>query len=222
MKQKLIVIEGLDGSGKATQTALLTDYFKSKSVSVKQISSPDYTNPSSALVKMYLGGEFGKNPEDVNAYAASSFYAVDRYASYKQFWEKDYLNGTLIIADRYATSNAVYQLSKLEETEYDRFLQWIADYEYGMLGLPKPDLTLYLDMPIEVSQKLLSKRYQGNNSKKDLHESNCSFLQQCRKSALYSAQKYGWKIIECSENGQPRTITDIHNDIICAVGANRP
>ena len=217
MKHQLIVIEGLDGSGKATQSALLTEYLKQKNCSVKQISFPDYHNPSSALVKMYLGGELGKNPDDVNAYAASSFYAVDRYASYRQFWQNDYQNGTLIVADRYATSNAIYQLSKMQESQYDEFLEWIEDYEYRLLGLPRPDLVLYLDMPIEVSQQLLARRYNGDNDRKDLHESNCQFLRQCRKSALYSAKKYGWHIIGCSEDGSPRTMEAIHNDIVQCV-----
>lgn len=212
--QKLIVIEGLDGSGKATQTKLLTDWFKENRLDVKQISFPDYENPSSALVKLYLGGAFGKNPDDVNAYAASSFYAADRYASYKQFWEKDYLSGKIIIADRYTTSNAIYQLSKVEKENRDEFLEWLEVYEYRQLQLPVPDLTIYLDMPIEISQKLLEKRYNGDADKKDLHESNFSFLQQCRESALYSAKKYGWSIVNCSQNGNAKSVQEIHNAVL--------
>lgn len=218
MKQQLIVIEGLDGSGKATQSALLAEYLKKMNLSVRKISFPDYSNPSSSLVKMYLGGQLGKNPADVNAYAAASFYAVDRYASYQQFWKDDYHNGTVIVADRYATSNAIYQLSKLPQNQYDEFLSWIEEYEYGMLQLPRPDVVIYLDMPVEVSQQLLSQRYNGDDAKKDLHESNCTFLAQCRKSALYSAEKYGWHIVGCAENGMPRTIESIHKEIIGYVG----
>ena len=212
--RKLIVIEGLDGSGKATQTKLLTDWFKKKRLDVRQISFPDYESPSSALVKLYLGGAFGKSPDDVNAYAASSFYAVDRYASYKQFWEKDYLSGKIIIADRYTTSNAIYQLSKVETENRDGFLEWLEFYEYRQLQLPVPDLTVYLDMPIEISQGLLVRRYNGDAGKKDLHESNFSFLKQCRESALYSAEKYGWHIINCSENGKAMSIQAIHNAVL--------
>ncbi len=214
LKAPLIVIEGLDGSGKATQTALLTQYIKEKNISVRQISFPDYNNPSSSLVKMYLGGELGDNPNDINPYAAASFYAVDRYASYQQFWKKDMQSGTVIVADRYATSNAIYQLAKLEKQDYDKFLLWIEDYEYRLLQLPKPDLVIYLDMPVEVSQKLLEKRYDGDESKKDLHESHDEFLKQCRQSALYSAKKYHWQIIDCVENDMPRTIEAIHQDIV--------
>lgn len=213
-KGKLIVLDGLDGSGKATQTDLLTKKLIQKGLQVKHISFPDYNNPSSSLVKMYLNGSFGGNPNDVNAYAASSFYAVDRYASYKQFWQQDYANGTIIIADRYSTSNAIYQLSKVDTYEKSKFLQWLEYFEYGLLQLPKPDAVIFLDMPIEISQKLLTERYKGDNSKKDLHESNFEFLQQCRQSALFSAKEQSWSIISCAENGQPRSIEDIHHDVV--------
>lgn len=213
-KGKLIVIEGLDGSGKGTQTALLTAALTEKGINVKQVSFPDYNNPSSSLVKMYLNGELGSKPDDVNAYAASSFYAVDRYASYKQFWQADYEAGTVILADRYATSNAIYQLSKLAENERTDYLNWLEFYEYSQLQLPKPDAVIYLDVPIEISQKLLDKRYSGDTTKKDLHESNLEFLKQCRKSALYSAQVQGWQIVSCAENGDLRSIEDIHNEVV--------
>lgn len=213
-KGKLIVIEGLDGSGKATQTNLLTEKLKEKELAVKKVSFPNYENPSSALVKMYLNGELGKNPNDVNAYAASSFYAVDRYVSYKKFWQTDYENGCCIIADRYATSNAIYQLSKINRNKWNEFLEWIEFYEYKQLELPKPDLTIYLDVPVEVSQRLMTNRYNGDESKKDLHEGNLKFLSQCRETALYSAHNLGWNIINCSKNGQIRTIENIHNDIM--------
>ena len=218
--QKLIVIEGLDGSGKATQTKLLTEWFIKNNLDVRQISFPDYENPSSALVKLYLEGKLGKNPDDVNAYAASSFYAVDRYASYKQFWEKDYLSGKIIIADRYTTSNAIYQLSKVKSNSRDEFLEWLEFYEYNQLQLPVPDLTVYLDMPPEISQELLAKRYNGDSSKKDLHESNFSFLQQCRESALYSAKKYGWHIIDCSQYGKAKSVQAVHSAVLDIVREN--
>lgn len=213
-KGKLIVIEGLDGSGKGTQTALLTKALADMNIKVKQVSFPDYDNPSSALVKMYLNGALGSKPGDVNAYAASSFYAVDRYASYKQFWQSDYESGTVILADRYATSNAIYQLSKLEANERNSFLSWLEFYEYNQLQLPKPDAVIYLDMPIEISQQLLSKRYNGDDNKKDLHESNFEFLKQCRRSALYALKQQGWSLVECSRDNEPRSIEDIHNDVL--------
>lgn len=214
---KLIVIEGLDGSGKATQTELLRRNLEDKGVNVKKITFPDYNNPSSSLVKMYLSGKLGGSPGDVNPYAASSFYAVDRYASYKQFWQKDYLSGKTILADRYATSNAIYQLAKLPQKSWNSFLNWLEDYEYNLLSIPKPDITVYLDMPPEISQKLITDRYSGDESKKDIHESNFAFLRQCRESALYSAEKLGWRIIPCGSGKVPRNIESIHADILNVV-----
>jgi dTMP kinase len=213
-KGKLIVIEGLDGSGKGTQTALLTKALADMNIKVKQVSFPDYNNPSSSLVKMYLNGELGSNPGDVNPYAASSFYAVDRYASYKQFWENDYQSDTVILADRYTTSNAIYQLSKLKNDERNEFLSWLEFYEYTQLQLPKPNAVIYLDMPIEISQQLLNQRYNGDTTKKDLHESNFEFLKQCRESALYSSSQQGWQIVKCSADNQPRSIEDIHKEVL--------
>lgn len=212
-KGKLIVIEGLDGCGKATQTAELTQRLMQNYPKVKHISFPNYSNPSSALVKMYLGGELGSSPDDVNAYAASSFYAVDRYASFKQFWEKDYNSGCIIIADRYTTSNAIYQLSKVANREKPSFLHWLDTYEYKQLQLPKPDAVIYLDMPVEVSQQLLAKRYNGDENKKDLHEKNFEFLKECRNSALYAAQILNWNVVSCAKNGKPRSIEDISDEV---------
>lgn len=209
MNGKIIVIEGLDGSGKATQTKLLAESLKTEKINVKCIEFPDYDNPSSSLVKMYLGGEFGSNPQDVNAYAASAFYAVDRVASFLQFWKKDYENGTSILCDRYATSNVIYQMSKLPESEWENFVKWQFDFEYNKLGIPKPNKVIYLDVEPDVSQKLLMKRYDGDKTKMDLHEKNFKFLLDCRKSALYAAKKFGWIVINCCENGEIKPVEKI-------------
>jgi dTMP kinase len=211
---KLFVIDGLDGSGKSTQFELLQKDLELKSIKYKAISFPDYEQPSSSLVKMYLNGDFSSSPDGVNAYAASSFYAVDRYSSYKLFWEENYKNGDFILASRYTTSNAIHQMVKLDESEWDNYLQWMEDYEYNKLMLPKPDCVVFLDMPVEVSQKLLSKRYNGDNNKKDIHESDVEYLKNCRNAALYSAKKLGWVVIECSRNGEPLSIEQIHNKLL--------
>lgn len=211
---KLIIIEGLDGCGKSTQTALLEKYFEDNSVKFKKIKLPDYDSKSSTLVKMYLGGEFGKNADDVNAYAAGAFYAVDRFASYKLDWGKDYENGTLILADRYATSNSIYQMEKIDENKWDEYLDWSADFEYNKIGIPKPDLVIFLDMPVDVSQKLMTSRYNGDEGKKDVHEANVDFLNNCRKSALYTAKKQGWAVVPCSDGVNPLPIEEIHNTIL--------
>lgn len=207
-------MEGLDGSGKATQTALLCDALSQRGVRVRRVSFPNYAEPSSTLAKMYLDGEFGKDPNDVNAYAASSFYAVDRYASYRKHWSADYVDGKLIVADRYTTSNIVFQLSKLPRAQWDAFIAWLEDFEYDKLELPRPDLTVYLDMPPAVSQKLMLSRYHGDEKKKDIHESNTSYLNACRESAAYAAKRLGWKVIFCAQGNAPRTVEEIHRDIL--------
>ena len=205
---KLIVIDGLDGSGKTTQFDILREKL-SAVTTVKAISFPDYRNPSSALVKMYLNGEISENASDVNAYAASSFYAVDRYASYKQFWEKNYLDGELILASRYVTSNAIHQMGKLSESEWDGYLEWLADYEHVRLGLPEPDMVIFLDMPVEISQRLMTERYNGDEKRKDIHEANVGYLKLCRRSALYAAEQLGWYVVPCSKDGEALPIGDI-------------
>ena len=214
---KLVVIEGLDGSGKSTQLDLLFKNLNENGKDARSVSFPDYDSPSSTLVKMYLKGDFGRDPGDVNAFAASVFYAVDRYASFKSNWGKYYNDGGTVVSGRYTTSNAVHQASKLPESEWESFLSWLYDFEYNKIGIPKPDKVIFLDMPIEVSQKLLSKRYSGDESKKDIHESNTEYLDRCRKAAVFTAKYSGWEIIPCAQNGQPRSIEDIADDVLKSV-----
>lgn len=214
---KLIVIEGLDGSGKSTQLQLLEQNLKAKNIDCKAVSFPNYESDSSALVKMYLSGEFGKKPDDVNAFAASVFYTVDRFASFKSDWGNYYNGGGTVVSGRYTTSNAVHQCSKLPESEWEQFLDWLYDFEYNKIGIPKPDKIIFLDMPIEVSQKLLTKRYEGDNSKKDIHESDTEYLAKCRKAAVFTAEYSNWEIIPCSKDGEPRTIEEIAEDVLSSV-----
>ncbi|MBQ7038094.1 MAG: deoxynucleoside kinase [Clostridia bacterium] len=214
---RLVVLDGLDGSGKSTQLVRLQEYFTQNHIDYRQISFPDYEQPSSALVSMYLRGEFGEAADAVNSYAASSFYAVDRYASYKKFWEEDYKAGRLILAARYTTSNAIHQMGKLPREEWDAYLNWLQEYEYGLLGLPRPDRVIFLDMPLEISQRLLSTRYEGDEAKKDIHERDLNYLRTCRESALYAADKMGWDLVSCGENGQPLPIDTISERLIALV-----
>ena len=211
---KLIVIEGLDGSGKSTQLELLKKTLKERQVNFKSVSFPDYDSNSSALIKMYLNGEFGTRPDDVNAYASSVFYTVDRYASFKKNWGEYYNDGGVVVAGRYTTSNAVHQTSKLDKSDWKTFLDWLYEFEYNKVGIPKPDKVIFLDMPIEVSQKLLTGRYNGDNSKKDIHEGDVEYLKKCRDAAYFTAEYSDWSVISCAENGDARKIEDIAADIL--------
>ena len=211
---KLIVIEGLDGSGKKTQSKILSQNLNNNFYGSKCISFPDYNQDSSALVKMYLNSEFGSNPSDVNAYAASSFYAVDRFASYKKTWQKDYQAGKIIIADRYTTSNAIYQLTKICKSDWDNYLSWLYEYEYKKLELPIPNKVIYLKIPIDQSQKLIENRYHGDVSKKDLHENNINFLKKCQDTAKYVSEKYDWHVIDCFSDGEIKNKTEISKQIL--------
>ena len=210
---KLIVFEGLDGSGKSTQLNAFTDRLKKLGKEYRQIKLPDYEDDSSALVRMYLNGRFGSRPSDVNAFAASAFYAVDRYAGFKAKWGEDYDSGKLIVADRYTTSNAVHQCSKLSNEERDSYLEWLYDFEFGKLDLPKPDMVIFFDMPPEVSQKLMTHRYEQDESKKDIHERDVEYLEHCRQVALYAADKLGWQVIKCSADGEPLSIEQIADKV---------
>ena len=211
--KKLIVIEGLDGSGKATQAKRLTEALVEKGIPVREVSFPDYGSDSSALVRMYLSGQFGTDPQDVNAYAASSFFAVDRFASYKKDWRRDYARG-VVIADRYTTSNAVHQCSKLPKEQWEDFLNWLFDFEYKKLGIPAPDRVIYLNVDPAVSQALMTARYSGDENKKDIHERDIAYLRHSREAAAYCAEKLGWETIDCCRDGQMRSIEDIHKDVM--------
>ena len=214
MSGKLIVIEGLDGSGKATQAKLLAEELCRQGREVRQISFPNYASDSSALIKMYLGGAFGSKPDDVNAYAASSFFAVDRYAGYKSDWGAFYDRGGIVIADRYTTSNAVHQCSKLPREQWDGYLDWLFRFEYEQLGIPAPDVVIYLRVDPAVSQKLMTQRYHGDEGKKDIHESDLEYLNRSRLAAEYCANKLGWKTISCTEADEMRTVEEIHKDVL--------
>ncbi len=218
-KGKLFVVEGLDGSGKATQAKRLAAALQALGRPVREITFPNYASDSSALVRMYLGGAFGDKPEDVNAYAASSFYAVDRYAGYKTDWGAFYENGGILIADRYTTSNAVHQCSKLPRAQWDGFLAWLFGYEYELLGLPAPDAVLYLSVDPAIGQKLMSGRYHGDESKKDIHEKDVAYLEASRRAAEYCAARLGWHTVECTADGGMRPIEAIHGDVMRIVGS---
>ncbi len=216
---KLIVIEGTDGSGKSTQFRLLTQALDRDQVAFRKLVFPQYSEPSSALIRMYLGGEFGTHPSDVNAYAASTFYAVDRYASYKKVWGQWYEAGGLVVSDRYTTSNAVHQASKEPEEKRQEFLKWLYELEYDHMGLPKPDLVLYLDVPTDFTEMLLRSREVSTGTHADIHEADTAYLSASRRMGRAAAEYYSWTLVSCVKDGKMRSIEDIHNEIYQKVKA---
>ncbi|MBQ4629854.1 MAG: deoxynucleoside kinase [Clostridia bacterium] len=217
---KLIVIEGVDSSGKATQSSLLKEKLSDMGKSVVSVEFPNYASDSSSVVKMYLGGEFGDDPNAVSAYAASMFFAVDRVASVKVTWKELFSNGNIVIADRYTTSNMVHQASKISDMkEKSEFLDWLYDMEYEKLSLPKPDMVIFLDMPVENARQLMEKRANkiDNSDVKDIHERNEGYLQQSYDNAVFVANKYGWNTVHCAKDGKVRTIEDISEEILSKV-----
>ena len=210
---KLIVIEGTDGSGKSTQFRLMAQRLTDEKVEFRRLVFPRYENESSALIRMYLGGQFGTKPSDVNAYAASAFYAVDRYASYKKVWGQWYENGGLVLSDRYTTSNAVHQASKEPEEKQAEFLKWLYEFEYDKLGLPAPDLVIYLDVPTDFTEKMMRSREAATNTHADIHEQDLEYLATCRRTGKAAAAFYNWTVIDCVRDGAMRSIEDIHEEI---------
>ena len=210
---KLIVIEGTDGSGKSTQFKLLTERVAREGHEFQRLVFPQYQEESSALIRMYLGGQFGTKPSDVNAYAASAFYAVDRFASYKKVWGQWYENGGLVLSDRYTTSNAVHQASKEPEEKQAEFLKWLYEFEYDKLGLPAPDLVIYLDVPTDFTEKMMRSREAATNTHADIHEQDLQYLATCRRTGKAAAKFYNWTVIDCVRDGAMRSIEDIHEEI---------
>ena len=213
---KFIAIDGLDGSGKETQSKRLVKYLTEQGKKVRLLSFPTYDGKGSVFVDMYLKGELGKNPEDTNAYAASVFFAMDRYYSFRTDWSKDYYDeDTYIIANRYTSANAVHQLSKLPRKKWDGFLEWLWYFEFTKIGLPTPDKVIYLEMKPEVSMSLINSRSEQTGRIKDIHEADNNHLINSYAAALYSSEKLGWNMIRCcDENNNLRSIGDIFGDIL--------
>ncbi len=212
-KGKLIVLEGIDGSGKSSQYRHICARMEKDKIAYNHIVFPRYEKDSSALIRMYLNGAFGEKPDDVNAYAASTFYAVDRYASYKEDWGRIYENGGLIISDRYTTSNAVHQGSKLSDDELPNFFSWLTDLEYNKMGLPKPDLVIYLDVDLETSLRRMRQRESRGLSTADIHEKDNSYLERCLHTADKAADYYGWVRIPFKKDGMEREMMDKNDEI---------
>ncbi len=213
----LIAIDGLDGSGKGTQSKLLYERLISEGIPARLVSFPVYESPSSALVQMYLSGEFGQDPDAVNCYAASAFYALDRYATYAADWKTDYEAGVVIVADRYTTANAIHQLTKLPQEKRADFLAWLSDFEYEKLSIPAPDLTLFLEVEVEMSLKLIDHRAR----KKDIHE-NADHLRRAFAAAQYVCDRWNWERVCCAKDGVLDSREAIAQEIWNRVRANLP
>ncbi len=218
MRGKLIVLEGTDGSGKATQARLLAQHLAREGRAFREIDFPRYGNPFAEPAKLYLDGALGAHAGDVNAYAASVLFAVDRFASYKEDWGGAYEAGELILANRYTTSNAVHQASKLPAGEREAYLRWLFDLEYHRMGLPAPDLVIYLDLPTELSEAMLRKRQQATGTHADIHEQDEDYLRACRDNARSIARQLGWTVVRCDRDGAVRPPEDIHREIWDLVG----
>lgn len=216
MHGKLFVIEGVDGSGKATQTALLYQALVRQCDQVRQVSFPNYDSPASSLIKMYLNGEFGSDPQAVNAFATSVFFAVDRFASFRKDWQSFYEAGGIVVADRYVTSNLVHQASKIKDAaEKARYIPWLNALEYDIFGLPRPDCVIFLDMPPAYSLRLREQRNQLKQGlTQDIHEADEQYLEQAYRNAVDIAKQQQWRVVSCVEKGEIRAIADIHEEIM--------
>ena len=212
-----IAIDGLDASGKQTQTDKLCEYLESIGKEYRRLSFPTYDEKYSALVKLYLEGKFGTNPSDVNAYAASTFFAADRYASYMADWKKDYEEGKIIISDRYTTANAVHQLSKLPKEAWNDFLSWLWKFEFQLLGLPKPTIVVFLEVSPKTSIETAKKRANETGGKVDIHEGSAEYVQTCYDAAQFASCALGWHTVKCDNENGFRPREDIFNDILAIV-----
>lgn len=208
----LVAVEGLDGSGKATQTQMLAGRLEAMGARVRAVSFPNYESDSCALVRMYLSGAFGTRPGDVNAFAASAFYAVDRYAAFNGETGDFYRGGGLVLADRYTTSNAIHQCAKLPEGEWERYCEWLWDFEYEKLCIPRPDLVICLDAEPRVSAELLMERY-NQDDRRDIHERDAEYMERCRRAAHWCAGRFGWRLVACTRGGRMRGRGDIADEV---------
>jgi len=213
---KLFVIDGTDGSGKQTQFNKLKERFDKEGVEYRVASFPNYDHISSSLVKMYLSGEFGQNAKDVSPYIASTFYAADRYATYKTTLEEFYKAGGIVLVDRYTTSNMIHQAGKIQDKEErEKFLNWLWDFEFNLYGIPVPTKTFFLNMPTETAIKLMEERENKftHTQAKDIHERDAEHLKDSYNAAVSLVDKYDWTEIKCVTQERLKTIDEIHEEI---------
>ena len=217
MQGKLIVIEGIDGSGKSTQFKLLTQRLEKEGVPFRKVVFPRYDQSSSTLLRSYLSGEFGKNPGDVNAFAASTFFFVDRFASFKTDWGEFYKSGGIVVCDRYTTSNAIHQGAKIPESALNSFLDWLYDFEFRLMELPKPDIVLYMDVDLDTCLNQMKSRQEKTGTVGDIHETHSEYLASCLKAGASAANRLAWNKVRCLDSGAMRSIDEIHEEIYDSV-----
>ena len=246
----LIAIEGVDKSGKETQAALLLERLRSENRNVRKIEFPNYASEASAAVKMYLNGEFGESPDDVNPYAASILFTVDRYASYKKDWSAFLGSGGIVIADRYTMSNMIHQGAKFADpAERRAYIGWLADFEFVKVGLPRPDIVIFLDLSMELRLMLMEKKMRADgvdyrfadgvdhrfadglerrfadsrgNRFADIHERDLGYLNRSHLCAREVAAALGWTRVEAGNGGALRSAADIHEELYAAVAPLLP
>lgn len=217
---RLICFEGCDGTGKTTQAAALLRRLEAANRNVRLLKFPNYDSLSSGPVRMYLAGELAEDPGDVNPYAASVLYAADRLCSYKSAWERDYHSGTVFVTDRYVTSNFIFQAAKLPPAERDAFVDWDIDLEHNKMGLPRPDLVIYLDLPVEVSERRVRGRANATGQKIDIHEKDLAYQASVNACGRRLAEKLGWLVINCAPEGELLPVQQISEIIWRHVGNN--
>jgi dTMP kinase len=201
---KLIVLEGVDCSGKSTQFRMLCEKLTADGLSFRKLTFPRYSEPSSELIKMYLGGSFGSNPSDVNPYAASTFFAVDRFASYAQDWRGFYEDGGILLTDRYTTSNAIHQGAKIPPEKRGEFFRWLYDFEFGLMGIPAPDAVKYLQVTLDIALRRIRSRAAKTGTEADIHESDAGYLRTCIECGEQAAASLGWTVVPCVKDGIER------------------
>ncbi len=215
MRGPVIVIDGLDGSGKQTQTELLYKRLQQEGRAVRLAQFPSYGKPWAGPVEAYLRGDFGALAGDVNPYAASTFYAVDRFCAQQADWGSFVESGGTLLCDRYTSSNAIHQGAKLPASERGAFFSWLQQLEHDKMGIFRPDIVLFLDMPLDCALKLMENRLNKATgaAQKDIHERDKAYLTTCREAACQAVSQLGWQVISCAESGAVRPILDIHEQI---------
>ena len=211
-----LVIEGIDGAGKETQTSLLKEYLKSLGKNVITQSFPNYGTDGCKPVQMYLDGKLSKTANEVNAYQSSVLFAVDRFCTMTQLI-KNITKDSVVVFDRYVSSNMLHQGGKIHNDEdLEKYLKWLENFEFEVMKIPRPDKIFFLSVPPEISMELIKQR-KGlkSQTEKDIQESDENHLKNAYNTGMKISKMFGWEIIDCvdKEKNQMRTKEDISKEI---------